>query len=34
MYVIGATAVLDRLQDYVPETIKDLLRASNFYINF
>lgn len=28
MYVIGATAVLDRLQDEVPETIRDLLRAN------
>jgi magnesium-transporting ATPase (P-type) len=29
MYLIGATAVLDRLQDEVPETIRDLIRASN-----
>jgi magnesium-transporting ATPase (P-type) len=28
MFIIGATAVLDRLQDEVPETIRDLLRAS------
>lgn len=28
MFVIGATAVLDRLQDEVPETIRDLLRAN------
>jgi phospholipid-transporting ATPase len=28
LYVIGATAVLDRLQDEVPETIRDLIRAS------
>lgn len=28
MYVIGATAVLDRLQDEVPETIRDLIRAN------
>jgi len=28
IYLIGATAVLDRLQDDVPETIRDLLRAS------
>jgi phospholipid-transporting ATPase len=27
-YLIGATAVLDKLQDNVPETIRDLLRAS------
>ncbi len=28
MYIIGATAVLDRLQDDVPETIRDMLRAN------
>ena len=28
IYLIGATAVLDRLQDDVPETIRDMLRAS------
>lgn len=28
IYLIGATAVLDRLQDEVPETIRDLIRAS------
>lgn len=28
MYLIGATAVLDRLQDEVPETIRDLIRAN------
>lgn len=28
IYLIGATAVLDRLQDDVPETIRDLIRAS------
>lgn len=28
VYLIGATAVLDRLQDQVPETIRDLIRAS------
>jgi hypothetical protein len=28
VYLIGATAVLDRLQDEVPETIRDLIRAS------
>ena len=27
IYLIGATAVLDRLQDEVPETIRDLIRA-------
>lgn len=27
--MIGATAVLDRLQDDVPETIRDMIRASN-----
>ena len=27
--LIGGTAVLDQLQDYVPETIKDLIKASN-----
>jgi len=32
VYIIGATAVLDRLQDEVPETIRDLLRAST-YVN-
>lgn len=29
LYLIGATAVLDRLQDDVPDTIRDLIRASN-----
>jgi P-type E1-E2 ATPase len=29
LYLIGATAVEDKLQDKVPETIADLLRASN-----
>ncbi len=28
LYIIGATAVLDRLQDDVPETIRDMLRAN------
>lgn len=28
LYIIGATAVLDRLQDDVPETIRDMIRAS------
>lgn len=28
LYLIGATAVLDRLQDEVPETIRDLIRAN------
>ena len=28
IYLIGATAVLDRLQDDVPETIRDMIRAS------
>ena len=28
LYLIGATAVLDRLQDQVPETIRDLIRAN------
>lgn len=28
MHIIGATAVLDRLQDQVPETIRDLIRAN------
>lgn len=32
MFVIGATAVLDRLQDEVPETIRDLLRASKLIL--
>lgn len=27
-YLLGATAVLDRLQDNVPETIRDMLRAN------
>lgn len=27
-YLIGATAVLDRLQEDVPETIRDLIRAN------
>ena len=27
--LIGCTAVEDKLQDQVPETIRDLLRASN-----
>ena len=27
-FLIGATAVLDRLQDDVPETIRDLIRAN------
>ena len=30
IYLVGATAVLDRLQDDVPETIRDLLRASTY----
>lgn len=30
LYLVGATAVLDRLQDDVPETIRDMLRASSF----
>jgi magnesium-transporting ATPase (P-type) len=29
--LIGATAVEDKLQDGVPETIADLIRASNYY---
>lgn len=28
LYLIGATAVLDRLQEDVPETIRDLIRAN------
>ena len=28
VFLIGATAVLDRLQDEVPQTIRDLIRAS------
>ena len=28
LYLIGSTAVLDRLQEQVPETIRDLIRAS------
>lgn len=28
LYLVGATAVEDRLQDNVPETIYDLLKAS------
>jgi magnesium-transporting ATPase (P-type) len=28
LFLIGATAVLDRLQDEVPETIRDMIRAS------
>ena len=32
IYLIGATAVLDRLQDEVPETIRDLIRASTSFI--
>jgi phospholipid-transporting ATPase len=28
LYLVGATAVLDRLQDDVAETIRDLIRAS------
>lgn len=28
--LIGATAVEDRLQDNVPQTIYDLIRASNY----
>ncbi|KAL4496106.1 hypothetical protein ABPG72_015528 [Tetrahymena utriculariae] len=31
LYLIGATAVEDKLQDRVPETIRDMLLASNFY---
>lgn len=34
LYLIGATAVLDRLQDFVPETIRDLLRASILFDRF
>ena len=30
LYLIGATAVLDRLQDEVPETLRDMIRASTF----
>lgn len=30
MYLIGATAVLDKLQDDVPETIRDMIRASKY----
>ena len=33
LYLIGATAVLDRLQDFVPETIRDLIRASKYRKN-
>ena len=29
MYLLGATAVEDKLQDLVPETIHDFLQASN-----
>lgn len=29
MFVLGATAVEDKLQDLVPETIRDFLLASN-----
>lgn len=32
LYLIGATAVLDRLQDFVPETIRDLIRASTIEV--
>lgn len=32
-HLIGATAVLDRLQDNVPETIRDMLRASKIQTN-
>ena len=28
LYIIGATAVLDRLQDDVPEVIRDMIRAN------
>jgi magnesium-transporting ATPase (P-type) len=31
IFLIGATAVLDRLQDEVPETIRDLIRASKSF---
>ncbi len=30
LILLGATAILDKLQDLVPETIKDLLKASKF----
>jgi P-type E1-E2 ATPase len=33
LYLIGATAVLDRLQEDVPETIRDLIRASTSFLN-
>ena len=29
LYLIGATAVEDKLQDNVPEVIADFMRASN-----
>lgn len=32
IFLVGATAVLDRLQEDVPETIRDLIRASNKYL--
>ena len=31
IYLIGATAVEDKLQDKVPQTIADLIRASILY---
>lgn len=34
IYLLGATAVLDRLQDEVPETIRDLIRASTDFCYF
>ena len=30
MFIIGVTAVEDKLQDQVPETIADFLKASQF----
>jgi magnesium-transporting ATPase (P-type) len=32
LFLIGATAVLDRLQEDVPETIRDLIRGSTICI--
>lgn len=33
IYLLGATAVLDRLQEDVPETIRDMLRASKILVS-
>lgn len=32
IFLVGATAVLDRLQEDVPDTIRDLIRASIKYL--